>query len=458
MTNRLIKMLPAALFMTSFSVASAQTHYTIMPSQPEQHIQHFGASDAWSMQFIGLWDDEQQNQIADWLFSTENDSQGKPKGIGLSIWRFNLGAGSAEQGDNSQIQYGTRTECFLNADGSYDWSKQLGQRRFLKLAKQRGVPYILAFCNSAPVFFTKNGLATNTGRGGTINLCDDCYDDFALFMATSIKGIERYDGVHINYISPCNEPDGNWNWTGPKQEGSPATNREVAHVARELGKALTNLKLNTEILINESSDYRCLLGLHDAGWQRGHEIQSFFTKDSIDTYVGNVKHLPQIIGGHSYWTNTPLKYMRECRVKVREKCKEKNIKFWQTETCIMSNDEEIGGGGGYDFSMKTALYVARVIHHDLCYANAESWSWWRAAGGDYRDGLLRVYSNDQWRTGYAVDSKLLWALGNFSRFIRPGAQRFGIHVTSNDGKEINEGFNEPKGVMCSAYRNNDGNG
>ena len=43
------------------------------------------------------------NQIADWLFSTENDANGQPKGIGLSLWRFNVGAGSTEQGENSQM-------------------------------------------------------------------------------------------------------------------------------------------------------------------------------------------------------------------------------------------------------------------------------------------------------------------------------------------------------------------
>ena len=227
-------------------------------------------------------------------------------------------------------------------------------------------------------------------------------------------------------------------------------------MARELGKALSKQKLKTEILVNESSDYRCMLGTHEADWQRGNEIKALFSKDSTDTYVGNVKNLPLLIGGHSYWTNTPLDYMRQCRMQIREACKEQGIKFWQTEICIMGNDEEIGGGGGYDFSMKTALYVARVIHHDLCYANAESWSWWRAAGGDYRDGLLRVYSTDQWKTGYAVDSKLLWSLGNYSRFVRPGAQRFDIKTTGEDGKEIAEGFNDPKGVMCSAYRNSNG--
>ena len=443
----------------SLSLLPAQgeaVHFTILPTSPEQHILHFGASDAWSMQFLGLWPEKQQEQIADWLFSVENDEMGKPKGIGLSLWRFNLGAGSEEQGEASQIQRGTRTQCFLNADGTYDWNKQAGQRRFLKLAKQRGVPYLLAFCNSAPVFYTQNGLATNTGRGGTINLKDDCYQKFGKFIATSLKGIEEHDGIHIDYMSPINEPDGHWNWTGPKQEGSPATNREVARVVRELSKALVKEKMNTQILINESSDYRCMLATHETDWKRGYEINAFFTKDSTKTYLGNVKQVPMLIGGHSYWTNTPVPYMREVRMQIREACRQKGIKFWQTETCIMGNDEEIGGGGGYDFSMKTALYVARIIHHDLVYANAESWSWWRAAGGDYRDGLLRIYSRDGWQTGWAVDSKLLWSLGNYSRFIRPGAQRYDISATDAAGKQVEEGYNDPRGVMCSAYRNVDG--
>ena len=289
-------------------------HFTILPTSPEQHIQHFGASDAWSMQFLGLWPEKQQEQIADWLFSVENDETGKPKGIGLSLWRFNLGAGSEEQGEASQIQRGTRTQCFLNADGTYDWNKQAGQRRFLKLAKQRGVPYLLAFCNSATVYYTLNGLATNTGRGGTINLKDDCYQKFGKFIATSLKGIEEYDGIHVDYMSPINEPDGHWNWTGPKQEGSPATNREVARVVRELSKALVKEKMNTQILINESSDYRCMLATHETDWQRGYEINAFFTKDSTKTYLGNVKQVPMLIGGHSYWTNTPVPYMREVRM------------------------------------------------------------------------------------------------------------------------------------------------
>ena len=55
----------------SISPAGAQTH-TIRTDAPRQTIRHFGASDAWSMQTIGLWPDTAaQAQLADWLFSLD---------------------------------------------------------------------------------------------------------------------------------------------------------------------------------------------------------------------------------------------------------------------------------------------------------------------------------------------------------------------------------------------------
>lgn len=431
----------ALLLAATIVSVQAQT-FNIDTSKPRQTIRHFGASDAWSMQNIGIWPDEQeQAKIADWLFSAENDANGQPKGIALSLWRFNLGAGSAEQGDSSYINRGTRTECFLQADGTYDFTKQAGQRKFLRMAKERGVPYLLAFLNSPPVFFTQNHLATNTGRDGTLNLRPECYEPFARFMATAIDGLQKHDGIKIDYLCPVNEPDGHWNWQGPKQEGSPATNREVTRLARLTDQALTEKGLETQLLVNESSDLRCLLETHMTNWERGYALKTFWTKDSTDTYLGNLKHVPRLMLGHSYWTNTPIPFMKRIRQRLRRECQRLGIGFWQSELCIMQNDEEIGGGGGYDFTMKTALYVARVIHHDLVYADAESWSWWRACGGNYKDGLIRVFDRQQ----RARDSRLLWALGNYSRFVRPGAVRYEV-----DGKE------DPYGLMVSAYKNQDG--
>ena len=45
----------------------------------------------------------------------------------------------------------------------------------------------------------------------------------------------------------------------------------------------------------------------------------------------------------------------------------------------------------------------------------------------------------------ARDSKLLWALGNYSRFVRPGAVRYDVR-----------GLEDPYSLMVSAYRNSDG--
>jgi len=111
------------------SLIIAQDHAALqLRSDPEtsfQLIDGFGASDAWRAQFVGKnWPLEKREQIADLLFSQEFDCDGNPKGIGLSLWRFYLSAGTAEQGADSEIgsreNPWRRGECFLNADGSYD--------------------------------------------------------------------------------------------------------------------------------------------------------------------------------------------------------------------------------------------------------------------------------------------------------------------------------------------------
>lgn len=438
----------------------------IVTSHEQQTIDGFGASDAWSAWRIGEWDDSLQTKVADWLFSSELKDDGSPRGIALSIWRFNAGTGSAAQGDSAHINPDTRTERYEH---------QTGQRQMMRLARDRGVPTFLAFFNSPPVDLTLNGLATNTGRGGTFNLRPDAYDDFARYAADMVLTAEREDKIHIDYVCPVNEHDGHWNWQGPKQEGTPATNREVARIAREMSREFTRRGLDTRIVINEASDLRCMMGTHHTDWQRGNEIQCFWNPDSADTYVGNLPKIAHIMAGHSYWTNTPVlattdaRYATEGLYGYRKRLREamdpthggRSLNgldgFWMSELCIMSNDEEIHGGGGFDFSMEVALYVARIMHFDLTVANARSWQWWRAAGGDYKDGLIRMYvkgenSHNVGNTGHRIvtensvrDSKLMWTIGNFSRFVRPGAVRLEV-----------EGTMESDDVMLSAYRNMDG--
>ncbi len=432
--------------------------FVIDPDKTYQTMDNFGASDAWSMQYIGLWPEEKQQQMATWLFSTENDAQGSPKGIGLSLWRFYIGAGSKEQGTKSRIDDPwRRAECFLLPNGTYDWSKQKGQRNFMQLARQQGVEQFLAFILSSPVYWTQNGLATNLGRGATFNLREDRYDDFARYTADIVQGLESNEGIRFNYICPFNEPDGHWNWSGTGQEGTAATKYEIAKAVRLIGKEFEKRNITTEILTPESFDYNCMYRTHQlTNADRGYQIQSYFCPDSTKTYVGDISNVPRLLTAHSYWTNTPVSDLRKIRMEMGKVLDTYKVRFWQTEVCIMDNDKEINGGNGKDLTMRTALYVARVIHHDLVFANASAWHWWRAvANSDYKDGLIYCKPDKSNMDGTFTDSKLMWVLGNYSRFIRPGAVRIGISAHENQGKIIPESDTDPYAIMLSAYKNTD---
>src|SRR5215217_2919515 len=154
-----------------------------------QRIENFGAAGAWFSEGIGKnWPTENREKMAEWLFSKEIDKSGNPKGIGLSAWRFNIGGGTAEQGDSSGINdFRKRVESFLNPDGTYDWTKQAGYLWFTKKAKEYGVENLIAFSNTPPVQFTKNGLGYKTEKDYLNNLKSDKYEAYATFLATVLK-------------------------------------------------------------------------------------------------------------------------------------------------------------------------------------------------------------------------------------------------------------------------------
>lgn len=218
-------------------------------SQTYQTIDGFGASGAWTLDYIGkYWSTSNKEGIAKALFSSEI-KDGQPQGIGLSQWRFNLGGGTSEQGDASEIEDKTRRgECFLNANGSYTWNKSVGQQYFMEKAKEYGCDQFILFAGTPPVYYTKNGKGWSSS-GESANLKDDCYDDYADFLATVAQHFTD-EGYNISLISPVNEPE--FDWTGG-QEGSGWRNSEVARLAKELDAKLTEKGLaNTKMLLAEA--------------------------------------------------------------------------------------------------------------------------------------------------------------------------------------------------------------
>ena len=402
-----------------------------------QTIDNFGASDCWTIQHIGLWNDTARNFAAKTLFSKEFDKNGNPQGIGLSLWRFNIGAGSTEQGEASNIldKY-RRVECFLNQNGTYDFNKQAGQTWFLKKAKEFGVEQYVAFVNSPPIYLTKNG-RTNSSVKNESNLEESKFPAYSDFITEVLIGLKKKTGVNFNYISPIVEPQ--WAWMGG-QEGMHFDNLAYAKLVRELDRSILAKSIQTKILIPEAGRYDYLYNNKLSGC--GDQIDEFWGKG--ENSIADLSTVAPIATAHGYYMNWPLNLMIEKRDSVNSHLKKyPKLRFWQTEYCILGGNEGIATSPR-DTTINLGLYVARLIHLDIVNGNVSAWHWWLAASTyNYNDGLL--VADDANKT--IKDTKLTWAFGNYSRFINPGAVRVDASLSNNPTIQ-----SQTETLLVSAYK------
>ncbi|TLV00491.1 glycoside hydrolase [Dyadobacter luticola] len=395
-----------------------------------QRIDNFGAAGAWFSEGIGKnWPTSNREQLAEWLFSKELDKSGNPKGIGLSAWRFNIGGGTAEQGDSSGIvDFRRRVECFLKPDGTYDWTKQSGYLWFTKKAKEYGVENLIAFSNTPPIQFTKNGLGYKTEKDYQANLKPEKYGDYAQFLATVLQHFDK-EGLHFNYISPVNEPQ--WDWSHPygkgSQEGSPWRNEDIAKIVRALDSKLTKTGSTSKILITEAGQLDYLYGKTGGA---ANQTQHFFQKGS-PLQLSNLKHVPSLIGGHSYFTDKGDSARIAIREHVADTTRKYGADFWQTEYSMLGDGYKEGKTGKIP-AIDCALFLSKVIHDDLVYGHAAAWQLWNSWEPGSPDFDTRYYlialnpANKEYTDGTVTATKNLWALGHYSRFVRPGMHRLNI--------------------------------
>jgi hypothetical protein len=396
------------------------------PSKTYQTIDNFAASDAWSCQFVGNWPDKKKNAIADLLFSTDTLNDGSPKGIGLSLWRYNIGAGSANQGEGSGIRDEWHRAASFLSDSNDAMNRIKAQNWFLSAAKQRGVNRFLGFFNSPPVNFTINKKAFATK--GLSNIASNQYKQFANYAMQAINRIKNATGITFNYISPVNEPQ--WDWSDDKQEGCPYSNAEISKLVKALNGEIIKNNLATKIIIPESGHLKYLLKSDDKPG-RDDQINSFFNTSSAN-YVGNLSAVKRTIASHSYFSTSPFNNAIALRKEIHQNIsKIDGLQLWQTEYCILGDNEGEINGSERDLGMDAALYTAKVIYEDLVWANASAWQWWLAISPyNYKDGL--IYINKNKTDGNYYVSKLLWALGNYSFFVRPGMKRIEASTTEKD--------------------------
>ena len=423
------------LFFAGINVHAQTTPISVDLSKKYQTIDNFSASDCWWAHIIGdKWTEANKDSVADLLFSTT-------KGIGLSAWRFNLGAGI-----DAGISDTWRTvKSFETSPGNYDWSNDAGGQWFLKAAKERGVNQFIAFVNSPPRSMTRNGHSFCTDGLGSTNLKDGFYNQFSKYLVDIVKHFRDSVGIDFNYISPVNEPQ--WEWNGGGQEGNRASNDDIKKIVDSLYAEINNQDVSTNIIIPESGSLPdWYITESSISSKYGKTYANFLNKLFNDTSIA--QKASKIFAGHSYWSDVLSSHLTQDRQSLFYYVApflNKGYEYWVTEYCILQgpNGED---GSGRDLTMTTALNVARIINFDLTIVNASAWQWWLAVSKyDYKDGLL--YTNYGGSNSYQsiIQSKTLWAFGNYSRYIRPGSQRIDC-----------AGANDKHGLMASAYVDSSG--
>ncbi len=422
-----------AIAISLVSGLEGATHMDVIdPATEYQIIDNFGASDCWSMQKTGTWSDENRQRVADLLFSTT-------RGIGLSCWRFNLGGGI-----NPRIGNPWRTvETFEVAEGRYDWSRQAAERWFLRAAKQRGVRQFIAFVNSPPARMTRNGLTNcDPGRHST-NLKPGYEGQFARYLVDVLRHFRDHpdpaERIEFGWISPVNEPG--WEWDHAGQEGNRAGTGDIKAIVRALHAELARQQVKTRILVSEARSPSIMYR-----WARRRNRDA---PERIGDYLrelcGDAEISPMLDGTicyHSYLADQIDEQLVQHRQRLGQAmARYPGWRLWQTEYCVMRGPHG-KGGGGRDLGIDTALNVARVIHYDLVLAGVSAWQWWLALSpSDYKDGLVYTNYPKPGEPETIRESKLLWAIGNFSRFVRPGMRRI----------ELTGDRHDKRGLLGSAY-------
>ncbi|MGP4038585.1 glycoside hydrolase family 30 protein [Gracilibacillus sp. D59] len=351
-------------------------------SNKAQTIEGFGASGAWWSQAIGEWNDEKRKQIIDLLFDQE-------VGIGLSIYRYNIGAGSGEEISDPW----RRSESFEVEKGIYNWGRDKHAIRVLKEIHRKGVQNIVAFANSPTARMTKSGLVTGE-KDGTSNLKEDMYEDFAAYLVDVTNHLIKEEGIPITYLSPINEPQ--WDWRMEKgQEGCHYSPDECVQLLKILRNKLEQQSLyDVKISAIEAGEWKTARTYIDPIF-KDNELMIALTHFDV----------------HSYWSDV------QDKIKIANYLKKNypSLKLNMSEWTEMKQNR--------DYGMDSALVLVNTIHDDLTVANVSSWQYWIAVSKyDFRDGL--IYTNEG--TEDIEETKRLWAMGNYSKFIRPGAKRINL--------------------------------
>ena len=362
---------------------------TVTWSDVKQTIDGFGASSAF---FGGTISDD----VADQLFDAK-------KGIGLSLLRTMIGVPDDTQSDGSEPT---------------DNPKPIATAPELQTAQQaivRGAK-VWATAWTPPPFWKTTNNKNGSGDGYPANaLAPSHYQDYAKYLADFVD-LMAQNSVPLLGISPANEPDYIATWDGAQWTPDELT----TFISQNLGPKFAERCPSVKIITPDT-----------ASWPNVDKYVTSLLADS------SAKNALSVVATHPYQNgDAPI-------VLDYKKPQQNGKAFWQTEW-----SQENKEGDTPDPTMTSAIDMMKKLHDHMVISNMNGWNWWAiyispdallsADEKKIRQNPALIQPDKDMGASYMF--KRGYALGHWSKFVRPGFQRIGAtdHPTG--------------GVLVEAYR------
>ncbi len=389
-------LIAAALCWGGLSSAQAAATVTVDPTIEYQEIAGFGTDLAWWAHRVGGWSEPARGNITKLIFDRE-------EGLGFTTVRFNIGAGenpACPFGDHlsprAKIQGYRPTEA-----GPYDWTAAVNQRWVLQHAKDvYGVTDLEANALRPPWGRTVSGWKAGAKTPATPNVKEECFDDYAVYLAHVLEQFRDEWGVSFVSLSPFNEPEVGWWVAGSPQEGCYYTGPLMEAMVDAVGSELDRRELSTTV---------CSPDTYSVG--SGVEVYRSFGREARSR-VGT-------ISSHSYQGS------RTDRYGFRDLLLSEGKPGMMSEVCHAGRPE-----GHTHTGMRCALEMAWQITTDVRDMGVTKWFMWTPVIDEFYNVNDVWNANDNWGpiharfTGPEAEqywlAKEFYAIAHYTRFIRPG--------------------------------------
>src|SRR5215469_2584946 len=397
LTAALVSIGPPALAASAATINGAQTFQTITG---------FGASEGFGQATTIMGASSAvETQALKYLFSTSG-------GAGLTILRNEISADSGDTIEPNAPSSPTATPTYLPMSSIGNDQDQLTLAQAIK--SQYGVTNVFADAWSAPAFMKTNDSAINGGTlcgvsGATCSSgnWEQAYANYLKQYAADYSAA----GVPLSYVGPENEAN-----LSPSYDGMVMSPAQTAQFLDVLGPTMASSGLSTQV--------ECCA---TEGWDYAQQYAAAIESDSTalaDTAV---------FTSHGY-TQAPTSPLSGWSKPA-----------WQTEWSTFDRFDSAWD----DHSDASGLTWAQNIFAGLDQSNLSAFLYWwgsttPSANGD-NEGLLEINGSSVIPTGR------LWAFGNFSRFVLPGAVR--VAATTTDGRLTLDAFKNTSGAVTVVVLN-----